>query len=57
MAITMTPAMWMLIDLIISNAIKLALQEISQLTPEEIAARTTVEEGRKTRLTGELYGG
>ena len=57
MGITMTPAMWMLLDLIISNAIKVALQEVSQLTPEEITARTVVEEGRKTRLKTELYGG
>jgi len=57
MAYTITPAMWMLIDLLISNAIKAIMNEVSQLTPEEVAERTAKEEERKKRLTEELYGG
>ena len=57
MGITMTPAMWMLIDLLISNAIKIAMQQMSQLTPEEVDARILVEEERRRELTKELYGG
>ena len=57
MAYQITPAMWMLIDLLISNAIKAIMMEVSQLTPEEVAERTTKEEERKKRLTDELYGG
>ena len=57
MPITMTPAMWMLVDLIISNAIKAALNEVSQLTPDQVAERTVKEEARKQKLTTELYGG
>ena len=57
MPITMTPAMWMLVDLIISNAIKAALNEVSQLTPDQVAERTVKEEARKQKLTDELYGG
>lgn len=57
MALTMKPAMWMLLDLIISNTIKAAMQEVLQLTPEEVAIRTSDEEIRKAKLTKELYGG
>jgi len=47
--------MWMLIDLIISNAIKAALREVSSLAPEEVIKRIIIEEQRKAGLTAELY--
>jgi hypothetical protein len=53
----MTPAMWMLVDLIISNTIKAAMNEVSKLTPDQVAERTVKEEARKQKLTNELYGG
>jgi hypothetical protein len=54
----LTPAMWMLVDLMISNAIKAALREaekVAQMTPEEVAAETLKQEKRKQDLTAELY--
>jgi hypothetical protein len=58
MALQFTPAMWMLVDLMISNAIKAAMREaekVVQMTPDEVAAETLKQEKRKQDLTAELY--
>ena len=53
--ITLTPQMWLLISLLIENAINAAFDRVSKMTPEEIEAQTAVEEERKKRLTAQLY--
>lgn len=53
--ITLTPQMWLLVSLLIENAINAAFDQVSKMTPEEVDAETRVQEERKKRLTAELY--
>lgn len=54
MAITLTPTQLLLLELLISNAVRAAMNEVANLTPEEIEARIQFEEERKERLLSRL---
>ena len=52
--VTITPQMWLLISLLIDNALRLALDTVGKMTPEEIATGIAVEEEKKKANMAEL---
>lgn len=54
--VTLTPQAILLLNLLIQNAITLAFNKVSGMTPEEIAKETPIQEARNKTLTEELYG-
>lgn len=56
MAITLTPTQMLLLELLISNAIRAAMNEVASLTPDEIEARIKFEQKRKDELLARLHG-
>ena len=50
MAVTITPQMWMLVMLMIENALAAAFSTISTMTPEEIESGISFEEAKKSAL-------
>ena len=54
MALVLTPTQLLLIDLLISNAIRAAIETAINMTPEQVAEATKVEEARKIELTKRL---
>ena len=52
--VTITPQMWLLISLLIDNALRLALDTVAKMTPEEIATGIAVEEEKKKANMAEL---
>ena len=54
MLITITPGMWLLINLLIENAIAAILDRVSAMTPEEVAAEIPIAEAEKAKLLEKL---
>jgi len=54
MALVLTPTQLFLIDLLISNAIRAAIETAINMTPEQVAEATKAEEARKIELTKRL---
>jgi hypothetical protein len=52
--LVLTPQMYLLISLLIENALKLALDTVAKMTPEEINAAIIVEEEKKKQLMAEI---
>ena len=52
--IVITPQMFLLINLLIENALRLALDTVGKMTPEEIDAGILAEEAKKTANMAEL---
>lgn len=52
--LVITPQVYLLVTLLIENAIKLALDTVSKMTPEEIEAGIVVEEAKKRTLMTEI---
>jgi hypothetical protein len=52
--LVLTPQMYLLISLLIENALKLALDTVAKMTPEEINAGIIVEEAKKKQLMAEI---
>lgn len=52
--IVMTPEMLLYLTLGIDNAIAALVDQLSKMTPEEIAAGIIVEEGKKKQLMGRV---
>ena len=50
----LTPQQLALAMLLIQNAIAAAFNTVGKMTPEEVAAATTVEEARKIALMAEI---
>lgn len=53
-AIVLSPQAMLLFNLLLQNAITLALNQISKMTPDEINRAIPVEEARNKTLTDEL---
>jgi hypothetical protein len=51
---TITPQQMALAMLLIQNAIAAAFNTVGKMTPEEVAAATTVEEAKKAALMAEI---
>jgi hypothetical protein len=45
--LVITPQMYLLISLLIENALKMALDTVAKMTPEEITAGIEAEEAKK----------
>lgn len=45
--LVLTPQMWMLITMMLDNALAAAIDTVSKMSPDEITAATAVEEERK----------
>jgi len=52
--VTLTPEAMLLLSLLIQNAIAAIINQVSSMTPEEIALLTPVEQYRNTRLIAEI---
>lgn len=52
--IVLTPAAWLLINLMMQNAIAAIFNQVASMTPEEIDAATPVEQARNRNLIGEV---
>lgn len=52
---TLTPTQLMLIELVLANAVKLALTKIKDMSDEELEAAIAVEEAKKEQLVAQLY--
>lgn len=53
-AILLTPQAWLLFNLLVTNAITAIMNEVQQMTPEQIEAGIPVEEARKAKNMAEL---
>ena len=52
--IVITPQVWLLVSLLIENAVKAIMDSVAKMTPEEIDAGIIVEQGKKRVLMSEI---